>query len=190
MAIIVGDSDKLDTEDEVRYSFVEHRRYLDRLLDQIDLGDQVILVLHDWGSALGFDWAMRHAERVAGICYVEAIVKPMGWEERAPKSAETFKMLRSPVGAKKILVENFFVERILPSGIIRTLTPEEFAHYHAPFAIPGPGRLPTLAWPRQIPIDGAPADVAQIVTAYGKWLASSPTPKLFVHAEPGALGVA
>jgi haloalkane dehalogenase len=182
-----GDSDKLENPGPDRYTFVEHRRYLDGLLDQLDLGDRVTLVIHDWGSALGFDWANRHRDRVAGIAYMEAIVKPLTWADWPETARGIFQGMRSDAGEEMILEKNLFVEAILPSSIIRTLTDEEMAEYRRPFADPGEDRRPTLSWPRQIPVEGEPAEVVEIVERYGEWLSSSELPKLFINAEPGSI---
>jgi haloalkane dehalogenase len=183
----MGDSDKLPGSGPDRYTFVEHRRYLDAWFDRLELTAEVTLVVHDWGSALGFDWARRHPDAVNGIAYMEAIVAPTRWDAFPAGAVDIFKAFRSPEGDKLVLDDNLFVEAVLPGAIQRQLTDEEMDEYRRPFAEPGEGRRPTLTWPRQIPIDGEPADVTEIVTAYRDWLASSPLPKLFVNAEPGAL---
>ncbi|MBD8869464.1 haloalkane dehalogenase [Nocardioides donggukensis] len=182
-----GDSDKLDDPGADSYTFVEHREHLDGLLDRLDLGDRVTLVVHDWGSALGFDWANRHRDRVAGIAYMEAIVRPVTWEEWPESARGIFQGLRSEAGESMVLEKNLFVEAILPASILRTLEDEEMEEYRRPFATPGEDRRPTLTWPRQIPIDGEPADVAEIVASYAEWLAASQVPKLFVNADPGTI---
>jgi haloalkane dehalogenase len=185
----MGDSEKLGPDDPGRYTFVRHREFLDGLLDALDLGDDVTLVVHDWGSALGFDWARRHRDRVAGIAYMEAIVRPLdGWDEWPESARSIFQGMRSPAGEQLVLERNLFVDRILPASILRTLSDEEMDEYRRPFARPGDDRLPTLVWPRQIPIGGEPADVAEICAAYADWLASEPgLPKLFVNADPGTI---
>lgn len=181
-----GDSDKLDDQGPGTYRFVDHRRYLDGALEALDLGDRVTLVVHDWGSALGFDWARRHPDRVAGIAYMEAIVTPLSWDDWPEAARDIFRALRSDAGEEMILERNLFVEAILPASVMRTLTPEEMAEYRRPFQRPA-DRRPTLTWPREIPIDGEPADVVAIVEDYGRWLATSDVPKLFINAEPGAI---
>lgn len=181
-----GDSDKLDDPGPDSYRFVEHRQYLDGLLDQLDLGDDVVLVIHDWGSALGFDWANRHRDRVAGLAFMEAIVRPVTWAEWPEKAAPIFQAFRSEAGEDMVIGKNLFVEAVLPGSILRPLMQEEHDEYRRPFVEPQ-HRRPTLTWPRQIPIEGEPADVHEIVAAYAAWLSSSEVPKLFVNAEPGAI---
>ncbi len=183
----MGDSEATSDEGPEAYRFVDHRRYLDPLLDALDLGDRVTLAIHDWGSALGFDWANRHRDRVAGIAYMEAIVRPLSWDEWPEAATPIFRAFRSPAGEEMILDKNVFVERVLPGSIIRDLTDDEMAEYRRPFANAGERRRPTLTWPREIPIDGEPADVTEIVRSYADWLAGSDLPKLFVNADPGAI---
>lgn len=181
-----GDSDKLDDTGPGSYRFVEHRRYLDALLDQLDLGDAVTLVIHDWGSALGFDWASRHRDRVKGICYMEAIVRPVTWDEWPDAATRIFQGFRSDAGEEMVITKNLFVEAVLPGSIIRGLSADELAEYRRPFVEPE-HRRPTLTWPREIPISGEPADVVEIAQSYADWLSTSDVPKLLVNAEPGAI---
>ena len=183
----MGDSAKLSNSGPRRYTFVEHRRYLDQLLDQLGVTERATFVVHDWGSALGFDWANRHRQAVKGIAYMEAIVQPLTWCDWPESYRGIFQAFRSPAGEEMILTKNMFVESVLPGAVLLKLTDEEMAHYRGPFAEPGEARRPTLTWPRQIPIDGEPADVVEIVSAYADWLSSSPVPKLFINAEPGAI---
>ena len=184
----MGDSDKLPESGPRSYRFVEHRRYLDALLEDLDVHERVTFVIHDWGSALGFDWANRHREAVKGIAYMEAIVQPQGWDHwDVMNMRPLLQALRSEAGETMVLQDNFFIEKILPGAVLRTLSAEEMTEYRRPFAEPGEGRRPTLTWPREIPINGEPDDVAAIVAAYAKWLSTSNVPKLFVKAEPGAL---
>ncbi len=183
----MGDSDKLPESGPGRYTFAEQRAYLDALWETLGLGDRIVLVLHDWGSALGFDWARRHPDRVAGIAYMESIVTPVGWNDWPENARKVFQGFRSPAGEAMVLEKNVFVERVLPGSVIRPLTDEEMAEYRRPFAQPGEDRRPTLTWPRQIPIEGEPADVVRVVEDYSAWLAKSPMPKLFINAEPGSI---
>ncbi|MDT5290927.1 MAG: haloalkane dehalogenase [Mycobacterium sp.] len=183
----MGGSDKLGDSGPDRYHYAEQREFLFALWDSLDLGDRVVLVLHDWGSALGFDWAKQHRDRVAGIAYMEAIAMPIGWADFPGPESDVFKGFRSPAGESMVLEQNLFVEAVLPGGIQRKLSDEEMDHYREPFRRPGEDRRPTLSWPRNIPIEGEPADVVAIVESYGAWLAQSDVPKLFVNAEPGAI---
>ena len=183
----MGDSDKLDDPGANSYTFVQHREFLDALLESLGVTERVTLVVHDWGSALGFDWARRHPDAVAGIAYMEAIVRPMTWDEFPDGARQVFQGFRSPAGESMVLDKNVFVERVLPGSVLRDLTDPEMAEYRRPFAQPGESRRPTLTWPRQIPIGGEPADVVAIVEDYASWLAQSPIPKLLIVAEPGAL---
>jgi len=168
------------------YRLADHVRYLDAWFDALDLRG-VTLVVHDWGSALGFHWARRHPDRVKALVYMEAIVRPLTWAEWPEASRKLFQGLRSPAGEELILTKNVFVERILPGSVLRGLTSEEMDRYREPFRQPGESRRPTLTWPREIPLDGEPADVVALVDDYARWLAESPLPKLFVNASPGAI---
>ena len=183
----MGDSDKLDDSGPGRYTFNEHRNYLDEFLYQLDVTGNVVFVVHDWGSALGFDWCRRHEEAVQGIAYMEAIVKPLTWDEWPENARGIFQGFRSESGEEMILEKNLFVEAVLPSSIIRDLTDEEMEVYRAPFREAGEDRRPTLTWPRQIPVDGEPADVVELVAAYGEYLSRSAIPKLLVNADPGSI---
>jgi haloalkane dehalogenase len=168
------------------YRFVDHARYLDAWFEALGLTN-VTLVVHDWGSALGFYWAYRHPERVRGIAYMEAVVRPLTWEEWRDESRQIFQDLRSEAGEEMVLEKNLFIEGILPSAVLRDLTEEEMNVYRRPYLEPGESRRPTLTWPRELPINGEPEDVVSIVDEYSKWLAQSDVPKLFVNAEPGAI---
>jgi haloalkane dehalogenase len=183
----MGDSEKLPNSGPNSYTFVEHRRYLNALLDALGVNEQVTFVVHDWGSALGFDWAYRHLDAVKGIAYMEAIVKPGTWSEMPVPARQIFQALRSPAGEQMVLEQNSFIEFNLPNTILRSLTQEEMNNYRRPFAEPGEARRPMLTWPRQLPFDGEPADVTEIVTTYGKWLAQSSIPKLYIHSDPGTM---
>jgi len=169
------------------YRFVDHARYLDAWFDAVGATENVTLVAHDWGSALGFYLAHRHPDRVRAIVYMEAIVRPVTWDEWPEAARGIFQAMRSPAGEEMVLQKNVFVERILPASVMRGLTEEEMAIYRRPYLEPGESRRPTLTWPREIPLEGKPADVVEIVDHYAKWFATSNVPKLFINAEPGSI---
>ncbi len=184
----MGDSEKLKDTNADSYRLVEHRHYLDGLLKELGVTDRVTFVVHDWGSALGFDWANRHRDAVKGIAYMEAIVRPMSWDEWPEAIQKLFQGFRSEAGEAMILEKNVFVERVLPGSVLRGLTEAEMVVYRRPFEAPGEDRRPTLTWPRQIPLGGEPTDVVAIVQDYADWLkAADQLPKLFINAEPGAI---
>ena len=183
----MGGSDKLHPSGPDRYHYAEQGDYLFALWDALDLGDNVTLVLQDWGSVLGFDWANQHRTRVRGIAFMEAIVTPRTSSDFPSDFREVFQRLRSPEGERMVLQENLFVEALLPARIQRRLSDEEMDHYRQPFIKPGESRRPTLSWPRNIPIDGEPVEVTSVVNDYSSWLAESDVPKLFINAEPGAI---
>jgi haloalkane dehalogenase len=184
----MGDSAKLPDPGPDTYRYMTHRKYLWAFIDAvIGPAPSVTLVVHDWGSALGFDWANHHRDRVCGIAYMEAIVRPFaGWEEWSPAATPIFQGFRSGKGEEMILDRNMFVERVLPGSVLRKLTEAEMAEYRKPF-LQREDRWPTLTWPRQIPIAGEPADVVQVTAGYSQWMAENDLPKLFVNAEPGAI---
>ena len=169
------------------YRFADHSALLDKWFEELSLNRNVTLVIHDWGSALGFHWAKRYPDRVKGIVYMEAIVRPVSWEEWPDAARQVFQGFRSPAGEDMVLKKNVFVERVLPGSVLRQLTDKEMEVYRRPFLETGESRRPTLTWPRDIPIDGEPADVVQLVSEYAEWLSRSPIPKLFINAEPGAI---
>ena len=184
----MGDSDKLANPGPDTYRFGTHREFLWALIDAVIGPDApVVLVVHDWGSVLGFDWANHHRGRVAGTVYMEAIVRPLAWTEWPESSRRVFQGFRSEAGEEMVLDKNMFVERVLPASILRSLEPAEMAEYRRPFAGSREDRWPTLSWPREIPIDGQPASVAELATAYAGWMAENDVPKLFVNAGPGAI---
>jgi haloalkane dehalogenase len=183
----MGDSEKLENSGPGRYSYAEQRDYLFALWDQLALGDRIVFVIHDWGSALGFEWARHHPERVAAIVYMEAIVTPLTWADWPESARRAFQGFRSGKGEEMILANNMFVERVLPASVLRKLGQEEMAEYRRPFANAGEDRRPTLTWPRMIPVEGEPAEVVKIVEDYSAWLATSDVPKLFINAEPGSI---
>lgn len=169
------------------YRFADHARYLDAWFDSVGFSGEVILVGHDWGSALAFHWANRNRDRVGGIVYMEAIVQSLTWDQWPSAAKRIFQGFRSYSGESMILEDNLFVERVLPGSIIRDLTEEEMSVYREPFLAPGESRRPTLTWPREIPLDGQPPDVVEIVDDYSAWVSKCYVPKLFINAEPGAI---
>ncbi len=183
----MGDSEKLDDPGPDSYQFVEHREYLDGILEALGVNQNVLLVIHDWGSALGFDWANRHRDAVRGICYMEALVRPVTWDEWPEAATGIFKGFRSDAGESMVIEKNVFVENVLPASIMRKLEPEEQDEYRRPFVRAGEDRRPTLTWPRQIPIEREPADVTKILDDYGAWMSENDVPKLFVNADPGSI---
>lgn len=182
----MGGSAKLNKPGPDRYNYAEQRDYLFALWDSLDLGDRVVLVVHDWGSAVGFDWARQHPDRVQGIAFMESIVAEMTPADFPGEFGQTLAKVRGPDGEQMVLDQNMFVEGLLPQLTMRQLSDEEMARYREPYDRPGEGRRPTLQWVRALPLGGEPADVTAIVGEYGKWLALSDVPKLFINAEPGA----
>ena len=184
----MGDSEKIGDSGPDRYTLVEHREYFDAALEELGVENNVTLVIHDWGSALGFDWARRNPGRVKGIAYMEAIVRPVAsWDHWPEAARRVFQGFRSPAGEDMVLEKNVFVERVLPGSCLRKLSEEEMAVYRRPFVNSGEDRRPTLTWPRQIPIAGEPADVVRIVRDYADYFSKVDVPKLFINAEPGAI---
>jgi haloalkane dehalogenase len=183
----MGDSDKLPNSGPDRYTYAEQREYLFALWAELALGSSIVLVLHDWGSALGIEWARKNPDRVAGIAYMEAIVTPVTWADWPQNARRVFQGFRSDGGEDMVLQKNVFVERVLPGSVMRKMSDQEMTEYRRPFADPGEGRRPTLTWPRQIPIEGQPADVVAVVEDYSAWLAASKMPKLFINADPGSI---
>jgi len=185
----MGDSEKLDNSGPDSYSFIEHRKYLFALLNELNIDKNVTLVIHDWGSGLGFDWARQNAEAVKGIAFMEAFVAPFpNWDAFIPKGnkgQDLFKALRSKAGEKMILEDNMFVEKLLLGD--PNLSDKDREVFRRPYLEPGESRRPTLTWPREIPINGKPIEVNNIVSAYSAWLGNSNVPKLFVNVEPGAI---
>jgi haloalkane dehalogenase len=183
----MGDSEKLDNSGPDRYTYTEQREYLYALWEQIGVADNVIFVIHDWGSALGFDWANQNRDKTQGIAYMEAVVKTMQWADFPENARGVFQGFRSDGGENMVLDKNIFVERVLAGAVIRGLDEEEMIHYRKPYLDPGEDRRPTLTWPRQIPIEGEPPEVCQIVDDYGAWLSQCDLPKLFINADPGSI---
>ena len=182
----MGDSEKLDDEGENTYSYHVHKKYFDRCLEELEINQNVTLVIHDWGSALGFHWAQENKEKVKGICYMEGIVTPLTWDDWNQDGRGIFQGFRSDTGEEMILKKNLFIEAVLPASIIRNLNDEEMNEYRRPFqeAI---ARRPTLDWPRHIPINDEPPEMVKIVSSYEKWMSENDLPKLFINAEPGTI---
>lgn len=183
-----GDSDKLDPAlGPERYTFQVVYEYLTGMLEALGVTRNVTLVIHDWGSALGFHWAYQHPDAVRGIAYMEALVTPLAWEDWPEKGREIFQGFRSPVGEELVLERNLFIEAVLPSSVLRDLSEEEMNDYRRPFPDPE-DRRPMLNWPRQIPIEGEPANMVKLIEEYGAWLATEASPpKLFIDADPGSI---
>ena len=185
----MGDSDKLDNSGPGRYTFIEHTEYLYTLLKELDLNN-VTLVIHDWGSALGFNWAALNPEKIKSIVYMEAITGPIeSWDDWPEQARNIFQLFRSDAGEELILEKNFFVERVFAGdvGMHRALEKQELDAYIKPFEKEGESRRPTLTWPRQIPIEGEPTEVVEIVKNYAKFMSETQLPKLFINADPGSI---
>ncbi len=178
----MGDSAKVDS----LYRFADHRNYLDGFLEELGLDSDVVLVGHDWGGALLFDWASRHESGVEAIVYMETIVVPLEWEDWPERARNAFQAMRSDAGEEMVLGKNFFVERILPASVLRKLPPEVMDEYRRPFPT-RETRIPTLRWPREIPIGGTPVDMVETVSRYSTFMAETEIPKLFVNADPGSI---
>ena len=184
----MGDSDKLDESGAGTYRYVEHRRYLDGLLEQLGVSSNVTLVVHDWGGALGFDWAERHRDALRGIAYMETIVAPIpDWDDWPNSVRPVFQGFRSDQGEAMVIEKNMFVEKVLPGAVMRRLGDAEMNAYRRPYLAGGESRRPTLTWPRELPIAGEPSDVHDVAVRYSEWLATSNVPKLFINADPGAI---
>ena len=183
----MGDSDKLDNPDTNSYRFEEHFYYVEKAIKALTNNKKITLVVHDWGSALGFHWSYKHPELIKGIAYMEAIVKEMTWDDWDKNAKSIFQGFRSDAGENLVLEKNYFVEKVLPGSIIRTLDSDEMNEYRRPFLSSGEDRRPTLSWPREIPIEGQPRNVCQIVNEYAEWMKTNNIPKLFINAEPGAI---
>ena len=182
----MGDSEKLEDSGDNTYSYHIQKKYFDACLEELGIHDNITLVIHDWGSALGFHWAQEHPSQVKGICYMEGIVMPLIWEDWNQDAKGIFQGFRSEAGTEMILRKNLFIEAVLPGSIIRDLSTEEMDEYRRPF-INELDRRPTLDWPRHIPIENHPKDICEIVKSYGEWMSVNEIPKLFINAEPGAI---
>lgn len=183
----MGDSQKLPGSGPDQYRFSQHYHYLEQLIDHLVPEGPLVLVLHDWGSALGFHWAQNHVQRAAGAAYMEAITQPLSWEDWPENARDIFKALRSDTGDHLVLEKNVFVERILPASTLGGIAPADMAVYRRPYLLKGEARRPTLTWPREIPIDGSPVDMVNTVASYGDFMRRCDMPKLFINADPGSI---
>lgn len=179
-----GDSDKLEDSGPGRYRLAEHQQYVDALFDQLDLGDDVTLMMHDWGVQLGLTWANENRHRIKGLAYMQGLMGDLTWDFWTPEVSNLMQQFRTAAGGDLVLQENHFVEKVLPAMVLRDLPNEVWDEYRRPFLNPGEDRRTTLSWPREIPVEGQPADVLAVVEANNEWLAESPLPKLYVHVEP------
>ena len=182
----MGDSEKLKDAGSMTYSYATHKKYFDGFLDELGINNNTTLIIHDWGSALGFDWAHNNPKKVKAICYMEGIVQSMKWEDWNEDARGIFQGFRSPAGEEMIIEKNLFIEAVLPGSILRKLSDEEMNEYRRPFK-DKKSRQPTLDWPRQIPLENEPQEICKIVDSYSQWMAKNDLPKLYINAEPGAI---
>ena len=183
----MGDSEKLEGKDNPDYQYHGQYKYLSTLLDELDLGEEINLVIHDWGSAMGFQYARENANKIKSITFMEAIVMPLTWDQWPENARNIFQLMRSDAGEEIVLEKNVFVERILLNDSANGFTDEEKAEYIRPFIDAGEDRRPTLTWPRQIPVDGSPQAVIDEVIKNGEFHKNSDIPKLFINADPGSI---
>lgn len=168
------------------YHFKDNIAYFDTFFEALDLTENVILVVHDWGAAVGFNRAARFPEQIQGIAYMEAMVWPRKWTDIPPERVDAFKWFRTAEGEKAALEKNVFVEQMLfERGIVRDLSDVEKEVYRRPTTRAGGTNLPSIIMPNDIPFDGEPADNHKIIEFYAEWLAKSDVPKLFVNADQG-----
>lgn len=179
-----GDSDKLDNSGPASYRLREHQTYIDALIDKLQLGDRVTLMMHDWGGALGFTWAYNNKNRIKGLAYTQTLMGDLHWDYWPPHVSDLMRRFKSDEGEELVLGQNYFVEKILPAMVIRDLPEEVKEEYRRPYRNPGEDRRPTLTWPREIPVEGHPEDVLNTINTYTEWLKTSELPKLFIHCEP------
>ncbi|MDP6181752.1 MAG: haloalkane dehalogenase [SAR86 cluster bacterium] len=183
----MGDSEKMDGENNPSYKYHGQYEYLTGLMDNLELGNSINLVIHDWGSAMGFHFARENPDRIKSITYMEAVVMPLSWEQWPDAATKIFDLFRSEAGEELVLQKNFFVERILLADSVSGYTDEEKEEYIRPFKNAGEDRRPTLTWPRQIPLDGEPKEVVEEVEKNADFHKNSDIPKLFINAEPGSI---
>ncbi|MGR8948911.1 MAG: haloalkane dehalogenase [Gammaproteobacteria bacterium] len=183
----MGDSDKLANSGPDRYTFKEHQQYLYGAWDALGVTNNVTFVIHDWGTALGFEWCRQHPTAVKAVAHMEGVVKRIAWEEWPDAATDIFRAFRSANGEDVVLEKNVFIEGVLPNSIMRDLSDEEMDAYRAPFTNPGEDRRPTLTWPRQIPLGDEPEDVCATVDAYGAFMKDADFRKLFIAGDPGMI---
>ncbi len=179
-----GDSDKLENSGPLSYRLKEHQTYINALIDKLELGDRITLMMHDWGGALGFTWACNNQHRVKALAYTQTLMGNLHWGYWPPHVSDLMRRFKSDEGEELVLEQNFFVEKILPAMVIRDLPEEVLQEYRRPYRNAGEDRRPTLTWPREIPVNGKPADVLEIIETYISWLKTSEIPKFFIHCEP------
>ncbi len=179
-----GDSDKLECSGAGSYRLAEHQRYIDGFLDQLDLGDNVTLMMHDWGVQLGLTWGNRNRGRVKGIAHMQGLMGNLGWDFWSPEVSALMRLFRTKAGEDLVLQENHFVEKVLPAMVLGELPDDVWDEYRRPYRKAGEDRRPTLTWPREIPVEGQPADVLDVIDSNNKWLAKSQIPKLYIHVVP------
>lgn len=182
-----GDSDKLDRSGPGSYRLAEHQRYIDGFMKAMDLGGNVTLMMHDWGVQLGLTWGNRNRERIKGIAYMQGLMGNLSWDFWTPEVSAMMHRFRSEKGEELVLQQNYFVEKVLPAMVIREVPQAVWAEYRRPYLNPGEDRRPTLSWPREIPIEGEPADVLAVIEENNAWLAESPIPKLYIHCQPATV---
>ena len=172
---------------KIPYRYDDHYRYVTGFVDALDIGSNLTLVIHDWGSALGFRWAHQHQDAVKGIAFMEAMLFPLSWERMPAEYRTGFRMMRSPgLGWGMISVGNVFIKKMLPDMVARGLTPEAQAYYASAFPTIA-SRQAVRQWPQEIPIDGKPADNDATVGAFGEWLTRTELPKILFHGSPGTI---
>jgi haloalkane dehalogenase len=179
-----GDSDKLEGS---MYRLADHQPFTNGLLAALGIEENFTIVTHDWGAQLGLTWASEQKDALKGIVMCQGVIGNFHWDHWPPDVRVLFKRFRSGEGEELVLQENFFVEKILPAMVVGEVTEEIHNEYRRPYHNPGEDRRPTLTWPREIPIEGEPADTLDIIERNNAWVAESPVPKLFINTEPGAV---
>ena len=179
-----GDSDKLDRAGPDSYRLQEHQGFINQFIEELDLGERLTLMMHDWGVQLGLGWGNANRGRLRGIAHMQGLMGDLNWDFWNPEVSGVMRRLRTADGERLVLQENLFVEKVLPAMVMRTLPPEVWDEYRRPYREPGEGRRPCLTWPREIPVEGEPSDVLGVIEANNRWLETSPIPKLYIHVQP------